>query len=721
MRNDAIGLFWEDRPVEKVKKEPKAKRKPPERLWERPDYLPYLEESIRFDVNLFTDMELIQMAANTLLVPAEKLVWDLECYPNYFLAAFKGVDSGKVVYLESYNDSWMDLSKLHWILTNFTIVGFNSLKFDEPLVTVALTGVDNAELQLVTYKLIVEQARSQDLYRKYKTKKMQLDHIDLIEVAPLTGSLKIYSGRLTCRKMQDLPFVPGTYLSPQQMQIVRFYCVNDLDNTRLLYDALKEEIDLRVELSREYNVDLRSKSDAQIAEAVIASELTKLTGSRPERPFIEVGTTYRYNTPHFLQFQTPLMKRCLEIVQNAAFVVESHGGIGMPKEINSLKIPIGNSVYRMGIGGLHSSESSTAHVATKTLRILDRDVTSFYPYIILLLGLYPKHLGPVFLRVYRAIVERRVRAKEAGNTLVADTLKIVVNGSYGKLGSMYSILYSPDLLIQVTMTGQLSLLMLIETMELAGIPVVSANTDGIVMTVSEDKQQIYEQIVAWWEQVTGFATEETEYKALYSRDVNNYIAVLMKPKKGKLVKTKGAYGEMGLKKNPTCEVCVDAVIAEITAGVPISKTIRECKDIGKFVSIRNVSGGAVKMYPTLTGNVTAEQKQQFLLDRGWFTDGTNWSLCEPPFNDVFDPVYTLHEAFEFVNNISQGPFLGKAIRWYYAVNEQGEIVSAKSGNKVAKTEGAKPLMEIPDTFPDDVDYDWYIAEAESILKDIAYA
>ena len=39
--------------------------------------------------------------------------------------------------------------------------------------------------------------------------------------------------------------------------------------------------------------------------------------------------------------------------------------------------------------------------------------------------------------------------------------KIQINGSFGKLGSKYSLLYAPDLLLQTTITGQLALLMLI--------------------------------------------------------------------------------------------------------------------------------------------------------------------------------------------------------------------------------------------------------------------
>ena len=96
-----------------------------------------------------------------------------------------------------------------------------------------------------------------------------------------------------------------------------------------------------------------------------------------------------------------------------------------------------------------------------------------YPSIILNLGLYPKHLGTAFLEVYRSLVERRLAAKKEKRTVEANTLKIVINGSFGKLGSKWSTLYSPDLMLQVTLTGQLSLLMLIERLTLAGVPVRS--------------------------------------------------------------------------------------------------------------------------------------------------------------------------------------------------------------------------------------------------------
>jgi hypothetical protein len=260
----------------------------------------------------------------------------------------------------------------------------------------------------------------------------------------------------------------------------------------------------------------------------------------------------------------------------------------------------------------------------------------------------------------RSEIEAEIKTLTAellNTTSEADSLKITINSSFGKFGSKWSALYSPDLLIQVTVTGQLALLMLIDRLEAEGIPIVSANTDGIVIKCPKRKQNVMGEIVAQWEADTSFETEATNYVALYSRDVNNYIAVKADGYKGK-----GAYAGAGLRKNPANEICVDAAVARIMRGTPVDETIRACRDIRKFVSIRTVTGGAL------------------------------W----------------------------QGKPLGKAIRWYYASDLDTTISYAKNGNKVPRSEGARPIMDLPDELPTDINYRWYIKEAKSILEEIGY-
>lgn len=667
MRADSLGMFWQDEPP--VKKEPveKIKRTPPEPTWLLPNYLPGLEQALNLQLDLYTNEELIE-ARNK----KERLIFDIEVYPNYFLIGFKGIDSGKVIYFEMTPERPLDCMKVRWILESFCVVSFNGINFDLPITSLAVAGKSNAVLKESTEQIIVFNQRPGDILRKHKVKKLICNHIDLIEIAPLQASLKIYGGRLHVPAMQDLPFHPNTVLSENQIAIVRSYCLTkDLVSTQYLYKDRLDQITLREELTNEYGIDVRSKSDAQIAESVISEEITRLSGGmRPTKPNIEAGTAYRYEVPSFISYRTEAMQWTLNVIRNAWFIVDESGAVGMPPEIKELKIPIGSSFYQMGIGGLHSCEKNTAHFADDHTLLIDRDVTSYYPFIILLLGLFPPHLGQVFLTVYRNIVNRRIDAKKRGLKKIADSLKITINGSFGKLLSKYSHLYAPHLGIQVTVTGQLSLLMLIERLELAGIPVVSANTDGVVIKCPKHKKDIMDTVVAAWERDTGFETEDTSYIALFSRDVNSYVAVKDKNRDGKYeLKMKGAYAPADLSRNPKGEICIDAIEALLTKGIPIEQTITTCRDIRRFVHVRNVTGGAVKVWGGETPN----------------------------------------------------EYLGKAVRWYYATDQTGELVYAKNGNKVPRSDGAFPCMELPTTFPENVDYQRYITETIEMLQDMGFS
>ena len=161
-------------------------------------------------------------------------------------------------------------------------------------------------------------------------KKFWRDHIDIQEVAPGFGSLKQYGGRMHMRKLQDLPFPPHWALSQEQAAIVRFYCINDLDTTLQLFLSLDEQIALREQMSLEYNIDLRSRSDAQIAEDVIKHEMKRILGYQPQKAVVEVGRRFRFNQPTFLNFQTPLMQSVFGIVRDAVFQISDDGYVKQP-------------------------------------------------------------------------------------------------------------------------------------------------------------------------------------------------------------------------------------------------------------------------------------------------------------------------------------------------------------------------------------------------------
>lgn len=636
-------------------------------------------------VDYMTDEELFNTPTGSVFV------FDIETYRNFFFIGFRCIVTKKVIGFEISQSMGLDRAKLQWMLWRYCFVGFNSKKYDIYMLLRALNDVEvtNDQLKEMSDDIIQNDLFPFKVEQQYKIEVPNINHIDLIEVAPLSASLKVYGGRIHCNRMQDLPFPEYHVLSYEEAQFVKNYCFNDLEITEAMLIELRDQLALRENMSEQYKLDLRSKSDAQIAEAVIGKEIAALTGAYPRKPNIQAGTQFRYIVPDFIRFQTPQLQKALSDIAGAYFEVSNSGepkwpdGLGVMEKGKDGKphwfipITIGSSVYKVKMGGLHSSEKSTAHIAGPGVILSDHDVESYYPRIILNQGLYPQHLGPAFLEVFGAIVERRVNAKRSGDKTTADSLKITINGTFGKLGSKFSILYSPDLLLQVTISGQLCLLMLIEAFELAGISVISANTDGIVLKLRRDQLALRDRIIKEWEAQTQFKTEETRYLALYSRDVNNYIAVKQKFDKETKAwlneasgcKFKGAYSNpwadpslaiFRFHKNPEATICIEAAERYILNRTPIEETIANCKDITKFVCVRTVKGGAHK----------------------------------------------------------DGVYLGKVVRWYYAEEDYTPINYVGSGNKVPKSEGATPLMDLPDAFPNNINLAWYVKATEEILQNV---
>lgn len=641
---------------------------------------PTIREALE-PIEFLTDDELMNTPVGSLFT------FDVECYKNFFYVAFKCKANGKFVAFERSPDFEFNQTKLLWMLWRFCIVGFNTIKYDVPMLELACKGASCEELKTASDLIIQDGLTPFAIEKAYRLKIGKYNQVDLIEVAPLSGSLKLYGGRLHCKRMQDLPYPEDAILTREQAEVVRLYCCNDLANTELLFDELAPEIKLRTEMSDEYDVDLRSKSDAQVAEAVINSELAKVLGYYPKKPTLPEGTILQYNLPDFISYKSKHLQDMLNVVLNARFELDKMGAPIMPKSLEKLSVKVGKSVYKLGMGGLHSQEKTVCYVATAGMILADNDVESYYPRIILNQRLFPSHLGEAFLTVYENIVNRRIHAKGEAKKkedkvaakrfkMIADSLKITINGSFGKLGNKYSTLYAPQLMLQVTITGQLALLMLIEMVEDIGVEVISGNTDGFISYYDESRHEEVRAVIKKWEQITNFKTEETRYNAVYSRDVNNYVAIKSEggDKEARFLderlgcKTKGYFSERGsalnsiLSKNPETMICTDAALEFLVNKKPIEKTIKECKDIRRFLSVKNVKGGGQK----------------------------------------------------------NGIYLGKVVRWYYAKDEAGFISYVISGNKVGKTDGAKPIMDLPTEFPVDIDYDWYIKTAIELLYDLGY-
>lgn len=586
--------------------------------------------------------------------------WDIECLPDYLLVSFVGVGFPyRVTAFELYPGHPLDRQGLVDHIGKITAVSFNGINYDAVIMAGALGGYDNTQLCHLSNCIIQRQMKPWEAIREFGLPDIPgFDHIDLREIPPKQDSdwrgpsLKIYAGKMHSKRMQDMPVHHTTRITPELRSVVYSYNVHgDHAATRDLRAQFLVQIEHREDLSEKYGIDVRSKSDAQISEAIIKKQLA----FKPEVPLIAVGTTFFYEPPPFIFFQTPRLQQLLQQIRGVPFVIGASGVVGLPEQLEKLVVPVGSNAYTVRMGGLHSTETCCWHIATPDVTLEDIDVTSYYPRTIDVLNLFPPQIGQAYLVILRKLIAMRIEAKKRGDKKLADLLKIVINGIYGKHGSPYSILYAPQLMLQVTLTGQLALLMLIEAMELNGVQCVSANTDGIVLKYTRAQAQRRAEVSAWWERTTGYSLESTPYAAIFSRDVNSYIAF----KPDGTAKKKGEFADpvpvASSWPNPECQVCVDALVSYLRDGTPIEQTVRECTDVRQFIAVRKVAGG-----------------------------GTYGGLP-----------------------------LGRAVRWYYS--KQGQPIRNHKGHLVSQSEGSRPMMELLDTLPDDLDYDYYIVRAKRML------
>jgi hypothetical protein len=657
---------------------------------------------------------------------------DIECFHNWFLIGITDHATDTRWDYQLTLGGQLDIPAIQALLQHFTIITFNGVGYDVPMLCYALTGATCEQLKAANDDIIEKQLKYWAFYKKYRAFPPDyLDHIDVSEPTPgVRISLKQYACRMSSELVQDSPV---DFRQPLPMEHVLdeiYYCRNDRKITWELYSAIRKRIELRERMSTRYGVDLRSKSDAQMAEAMVKAEWSRLMRDsieryrddievfqringweltpepgkyphlsvpnfeqdyygrpRPTIPYFNHGTTFNPRIPAHVAFATPYMQEFLEVVRKCEFFISNKDeaeligldgkgiktGVLIPDELKGRDIVIGDSTYRVGIGGLHSQESSVTHRSIPGVHTLrTADVASYYPSLIINAGMYPTQLGPLFLQIYKGAYDERLAAKRDVKKHAPDSaeyselstveggFKIVLNGTFGKLFSRFSIFYAPEFGIAVTIGGQLSLLMLIERLELSGIKVVSANTDGIEMLVPWGYNSIAEQVMQWWQSVTRLGLDTKSYLALHSRDVNNYISIQFDGS----VKRKGVFGESGVlnNKHPDCDICADAVVAFLTKRTPLQDTIYECQDIRKFLRVRGARGGA-------------------------------------------------RLASSDVN-------LGRSVRWYYKRGSTDYIVDVGSGNKVAGSDGAHALMLLPATRPDDIDFPHYVKIAEDMLNDI---
>lgn len=389
-------------------------------------------------------------------------------------------------------------------------------------------------------------------------------------------------------------FIPKEYLNE-----MADYNDNDVYIVAELIRMNQEEVLLRYRISEEYKVDVYSASRSTIADKVIVKLYSKFTGLHP-KAFIDTKTIRRKILvseilSDKIAFSTPELNDILSDIRSLTLR-------GEKGEFDREFTFMGTS-YTIATGGLHSNEIPAVYVENSDSIIVDRDVASYYPNMIRSLKVCQKHLIPkAWFRIADTIVDERLEHKHLAkdksldvmerdkHATAAACLKIVANaGIFGKMGSEKSFLCDKKAMYQVTINGQLFLLMLIEKLELAGIHVISANTDGIVTIVPRELEQTADDICHWWEKHLGLELEFTYYTKYVTEGVNSYLTV----KRGGSSKFKGRMNPKmfleDLSKGYNSPIVAKCVTEYFINGTPVMETLRNAKSILDFCRTQNVN------------------------------------------------------------------------------------------------------------------------------------
>lgn len=407
------------------------------------------------------------------------------------------------------------------------------------------------------------------------------------------------------------------YIIPEWIDDTMYYNTNDVFIVCEMIRLNQDEINLRYNISRSYEVDVLNSSRSNIADRLFEKFYSEFSGTpawqwKGKSTQRTVMAFKRIILP-FIQFKTPVLQNLLDEMKNVA--ITSIGKDAFMKEIT-----LNNLTYTIATGGLHSKDrprelksklkyiddSSTGDeniwniITDDSFIYVHFDIASFYPSLMVNYGVYPEHLvKEAFVNLVKWLRDTRVQAKHSTEPYIdgipkdvlAQVLKIVINSIYGKLGFEAGDICDRLAVLNVTINGQLLIMMLCEELELNGIEVVSANTDGIVVKLYKKDKEKFDKITTNWMDITKFGADSEEYKCYINRDINNYIIEEINGK----VSYKGAMNPLmyavDLSKGYDMPIVAQAVSNYFLKGKPVLETLYECNNILDFCKTQNVGRG----------------------------------------------------------------------------------------------------------------------------------
>lgn len=550
-------------------------------------------------------------------------IYDIEIFPNVFHSVVKNSETKEYLFFE-ISERKNDLQKLidlFWTIKNqkqsgiwernYTtglqfqtdkiFCGYNNIHYDNCIINYVidfhkkmskLSYIDICKsLFNLSNKIIQSTDANFNSWTKWKYKIYfeTLDLLTMLYSQKLRVGLKEMQVTMQFRNVQEYDGDFQSWLPASEIPKMISYNINDVDSTEELLNRCKKDIDLRIAIEDEYGVKVLNKDGVNIGMKIITQKYLEKTGQtwnqiKDLRSPCDMIDLNKVILP-IVKFDTPILQ---EVLKDMKRQTVSPGRKGYEKHFVLDRLE-----YCVGVGGIHSVNKPEEIIPNENQILSDVDVASLYPSMIIEYGFYPPHLGKEFLEVYSQIKDERIEAKHNGNKIKNETLKLALNGLSGNLQNEHNFCYSPLTVMQIRINGQLLLLMLAERFIKAGYTIIQANTDGLFVLRPKNKESKFQQICKDWEKLTKLTLEEDRFEAMYQYAINDYLAVkegYSKTKDPSLLKKKGMFiDQVKLGKGMDAMIIPEAINKCLVDKISVEETVRNCKDIHKFITYQKVS------------------------------------------------------------------------------------------------------------------------------------
>lgn len=612
-------------------------------------------------------------------------VFDIEVFPNVFSCTLKNSETGEITVFEfskRTSDAKAEASKLVGLFKDpkFMFCGYNNIHYDNPIINFIIENIntmpnDYQRICSTLFKLgqtIITSETSEGWKKwKYANNFATLDLLTMLFSQKLRVGLKEMQVTMQFKNVQEYSGKFDEYLPTSEIDEMLKYNLNDVESTEELLNRCKKDIDLRVGIQEEFGVDVLSKDGMTIGTEILKTKYLEKTGKswydiKDLRSPCDIIDLKDVIFP-FIDFDTPVLKELLlEMKQQKV----SPGRKGYEKHFL-----LDNVEVTVGVGGIHTVNEPEIIIPSENELLLDSDVNSLYPSLIISYNLVPKHLGKEFLEVYGKVREDRLYAKRNHQDVKNMTYKLALNGATGNYQNEYSWLYDPVAVMKIRINGQLLLLKLTEMLLAKGARLKQLNTDGILYLISKNVD--YQSVLKQWEELTKLTLETEEYEAFYQFAINDYLAIgkgYSESKDPKLIKEKGLFiDKVSLGKGMQPMIIPKALRAYFADSIPIEDTVRNDRNLNDFITYQKVDK---KFSVEYNGNLISRINRYYVS-----TNGAKLYKCILSYDDekeIRNDYTNMLKAsgVTIVNNLEEIKEFPDNVNYRYYIGECNKIISA---------------------------------------------